>query len=209
MFGILVFGDSIVFGRGEKPALGWAGRLKQYFEEQDPYNAVYNLGIPGDTTGDLLERFDTEAKARIHYYFPEDKYIVIFGIGTNDARCIETPDKHQTKPDEFRQNILTLIKKAKKHAKKHAKHIVFVGLLPVNEDITNPFEDTYFTNKRQKEYNEIIKACCEQEKIEFIDLLDEWLKADYKNLLEDGLHPNSKGYERMYETVKNFLVSKN
>jgi len=30
MFGILVFGDSISFGRGESPCIGWSGRLKKY-----------------------------------------------------------------------------------------------------------------------------------------------------------------------------------
>lgn len=204
MFGILIFGDSIVYGRGEKPDIGWAGRFKEYFEKQDPYNAVYNLGIPGDTTNDLLERFDTEAKARIQYYLPENKFVIIFGIGTNDARCVETPDNQQTAPEEFKKNILSLIKKAGKHT----KHVVFVGLLPVDEDITNPFEDTYFTNKRQKEYNEIIKECCKQENIDFVDIIDEWLKIDYKDLLEDGLHPNSKGYEKIFEIVKEFLIKK-
>lgn len=204
MFGILIFGDSIVYGRGEKPDTGWAGRLKEYFERLDPYNAIYNLGIPRDTTDDLLERFDTEANARIHYFFPEDKFVIIFGIGTNDARCIETPANQQTTQEKFKKNILNLIKKAKKHTKR----IIFVGLLPVDEDITNPFEDTYFTNKRQKEYNNIIEECCKQENIDFIDLIDNWLKRKYKNLFEDGLHPNSKGYEKMYKIIKDFLVEK-
>jgi len=204
MFGILIFGDSIVFGRGEKPSLGWAGRLKEYFERQDPYNAVYNLGIPGDTTDNLLERFDTEIKARVHYFFPDDKFVIFFGIGTNDAKCIENPENYQTAKEKFRENMLSLIDKARKHT----KHIIFVGLLPVDESMTNPFEDTYFTNKRQKEYNKIIKECCKQEQINFIDLIDDWLKKDYKRLLGDGLHPNSKGYEKIFDTVKGFLIKK-
>ncbi|MBU1198963.1 MAG: hypothetical protein KKF46_08495 [Nanoarchaeota archaeon] len=204
MHGILTFGDSIVFGRGEKPGTGWVGRLKNYFEEQDFYHAVYNMGIPGDTTSDLLARFEIESKSRIHYFHTGDKYIIMFGIGTNDARCINNPENHQTEPDKFRKNIISLISKAKKHT----KNIVFIGLLPVDESITNPYEDTYFTNKLQKQYNDIIKECCKQENIEFIDLFDDWINIDYKVLLDDGLHPNSEGYEKMYEQIKEFLVEK-
>lgn len=204
MFGILVFGDSIVHGRGEQPNIGWVGRLKNYFEKQDPFYALYNVGIPGDTTSGLLERFDIEAKARIHYYYQGDKFIVMFGIGTNDALCIENPEKHNVEPSKFKENILALIEKAKTHT----KYVVFVGLLPVNEDKTNPFEKTYLTNQRQKEYNNITKECCKQENIDFIDLIDDWLKKDYKKLLEDGLHPNSKGYDEIYRSIKEFLVKK-
>jgi hypothetical protein len=45
MKGILCFGDSITFGRGEMPSIGWVGRLKNYYEKQDFYNCVFNLGI--------------------------------------------------------------------------------------------------------------------------------------------------------------------
>ena len=41
MHGILCFGDSITFGRGETPNIGWAGRLKKYFESKDFYNVLY------------------------------------------------------------------------------------------------------------------------------------------------------------------------
>jgi lysophospholipase L1-like esterase len=35
MFGVLVFGDSIAWGRGELPNIGWVGRLKKEIEATD------------------------------------------------------------------------------------------------------------------------------------------------------------------------------
>ena len=60
MYGISVFGDSITFGRGNNLDRGWCGRLRKYFESKDYYNCLYNLGLCGDTTNKLLERFDAE-----------------------------------------------------------------------------------------------------------------------------------------------------
>ncbi len=69
MFAITVIGDSIVFGRGNNKDRGWVGRLGKYFEVQDYYNAVYNLGIPGDISTNLIKRFDVECKSRIKFRF--------------------------------------------------------------------------------------------------------------------------------------------
>jgi lysophospholipase L1-like esterase len=43
---------------------------------------------------------------------------------------------------------------------------------------------------------------CEKENLYFIDMFD-LLK---KNDLEDGLHPNAKGHEKIFEKVKDYLI---
>ena len=62
MKGILCFGDSLTFGVGELPNKSWCGRLKDYFEIKENHNGVYNLGVPGHTSTDLLKRFNAEAE---------------------------------------------------------------------------------------------------------------------------------------------------
>ncbi|MFH1589335.1 MAG: GDSL-type esterase/lipase family protein [archaeon] len=203
MKGILVFGESTSFGRGDNENGGWSGRLKRYFESKDYYNVVYNLGVPGQSSTDLLERFDIEAKARTKKIWPNDEFTIIFAIGTNDSKGLDTPDNVKTPLDKFKKNILTLIDESKKFTDK----IVFIGLIPVNEDITNPYENTYFFNERTKQYNEVIKNCCKDNNILFIDMFDDWFKSDYKTLLGDGVHPNSKGYEKIFLKVKETLFS--
>lgn len=203
MFAICAFGDSFTFGRGNNPDKGWVGRLTKYFEAKDWFNAVYNLGIPGDSSDDLLKRFETECEARIKKNWPGDKYVLLIGIGINDCRFVDTPENPQTTPEDFKKNILNLIKLSKKQT----KEVIFIGLTPVDEKLTQPYENTYFFNERVKQFNEIIEDCCKSKKILFVDLFDEWIKFDYTKLLDDGVHPNAEGYEKMYKKVKDFLIS--
>lgn len=204
MFGILVCGDSISFGRGESPNIGWAGRLKKYFEPQGFHNCLFNLGIPGDTSTTLLKRFETEVKFRIRYIRPGDEFIVMIAIGINDSRGLGSPNKLETKPVKFENNISKLIQ----IAKKYTKNIVVIGLTPVDEDITNPFEDTYFTNDRIQEYDEILKNSAQNNKIQYINLFNNISKLNYTKLLVDGVHPNKRGYEEIYKIIKHFLIKK-
>lgn len=200
MFAITIFGDSIVFGRGDNKDHGWVGRLAKYFEVKDYYNVVYNMGIPGDTSTNLLKRLDTEAKARIRYFRPEDKHILVVGIGINDSRI--TNNKQATTKKRFNSNISRLIKLAKKHT----KHIAFIGLTPVDEKLTADYEGTSFTNGRISEFNNIIKTHCQKKNLLFIDVFKGLKKVNYKQLLDDGVHPNSKGYQKMFEIIKPKLV---
>ena len=204
MNAILCFGASITFGRGEQPCLGWVGRLKNYFEAKDYYNAVYNLGISGNTSVDLLNRFEIECKARTKKKRPEDKFVILIGIGTNDSRFVDTPNNPQTTPDDFKTNISKLLE----IAKKYSSEIVFVGLTPVDESKTNPYETTFFFNERVEQYNNIIKDSCNKENVLFVNLFEAWKELNYTKLLGDGLHPNSEGYDKMYESIKEFLIEK-
>ncbi|MBD3405675.1 MAG: hypothetical protein GF411_06035 [Candidatus Lokiarchaeota archaeon] len=156
MFAICAFGDSIVFGRGDNLDRGWVGRLRKYFEIKDQYNALYNLGIPGNSTTELLDRLDTECKARLKQYHEGDRFVILIGIGINDSRFVGSLDKPQTEKGVFRKNILKIIETAKIYS----NEIVFIGLTPVDEKLTNPYEDTFFLNSRIKEFNAVIQDCC-------------------------------------------------
>jgi lysophospholipase L1-like esterase len=140
MEGILCFGGSITFGRGEIPNKSWCGRLKDYFEVKGSHNGVYNLGVPGHTSTDLLKRFDAEAEGRIRIKRPSDKYLILVAIGTNDCKFDGKPENNnpRTTDDQFRKNINELITKAKLHKAK----LAFIGLSPVDKARTLPFEET-------------------------------------------------------------------
>ena len=190
---ILCFGDSITAGRGENPNTGWVGRLKQDVEKTDFYDHVYNLGIPGDNSTDLLKRFDTECKARINFK-RDNKFLILVAIGTNDAR-LYLDNNPETSQEKYKKNIQQLIKKSKSYQ----AETVFIGLTPIDEERTQPFDDkSKFEAKRVQEFNEIVKETCSKEKIQFIDLFDKLTEKD----LADGVHPNSQCYEKMYEIVK-------
>lgn len=203
---ILIFGDSITYGSWDIEG-GWVQRLRKFLDEKiltelNFYCLVYNLGISGDTTDDLLERFEFETKKRIK---EKEDTIIIFSIGGNDATFIDDKKQCQILKENFRENIKKLIKLADKYASK----IIFTGLLPTDELKTIPIPwalDKSYKNEHIIQYNEIIKSFCEENKILFIDFFEKFKKFDYKNLLEDRQHPNFEGHQKIFEIVKKFLI---
>ena len=94
-------------------------------------------------------------------------------------------------------------------AKKYSSKIVFVGTAMVDESKSTPIywnKNMYCRNEYLHQYNEIIKKVCKENKIYFVEISETFAKTDYKKLLEDGLHPNSKGHEIIFNIVKNFLL---
>lgn len=202
---ILVFGDSIVYGAWDKEG-GWVARLRKFLDERtlsntDIYYLIYNLGIDGDTTESLLKRFEQETTPRLL----EEETIFIFSLGINDSCFVKSKNVINTPIEKFNGNLQKLIKLARKSASK----IVFVGLTPIDETKTTPIPwDTNrsYKNEPIKKYNDIIKKVCKENKILFIEVFEKLINLDYKNCLEDGVHPNSEGHEKIFEIVKGFLT---
>src|SRR3989344_3552583 len=95
---ILVFGDSITYGAWDTNG-GWVQRLRTYLDKKqlaDPklYYELYNLGVSGDTSTDLLERFEAETKQRIKRMSAKEEIIIIVAIGTNDSIINNKTKKH-------------------------------------------------------------------------------------------------------------------
>ncbi len=197
---ILVFGDSIAAGVIDYEKGGWVQRLKSFFlKESDGEVSFYNCAISGDTTEEVLARFKTEAKARIG-----DDEVIIFAIGINDSLYDDGQNEYWVAPKQFEVNLVKLIELAKKFTNK----IVFTSLLPVDSRVNpTPWDlQLHYTLENTKKYSNIIRAVCNKDKLQYIDLMSDWLKRDYSKLLEDGLHPNSKGHKLIFEQVKDFLI---
>ncbi|MDF1498432.1 MAG: GDSL-type esterase/lipase family protein [Patescibacteria group bacterium] len=210
---ILIFGDSIVFGNWDKQG-GWANRLKNYYMKESldnsDYYMVYNIGVSGDTSSELLERFEFEIKHRLWEgkdTGEKEEIIIVISIGNNDAAFVKSKNEFNTTLDNFDLNIKQLLIIAKKYSTK----IFFVGLSLVDETKTMPVQWDFnieHSNKNIEKYNKIIKLACKEEKIYFINMYEEFKKLDYKKLLEDGVHPNSEGHKKMFEIVRDFLAEK-
>jgi len=196
---ICIFGASIVWGAVDPEHSGWVGRLRSFLELKRNFEIdVYNLGVSGDTTTDLLERFEVECKAR-------EPNIILISIGINDAQYINNESNPRTSLKDFRNNIQKVIK----IAQRFTPQIIFVGFNPIDESKTMPIPwspEKYYTNENVKKYNDMVKLVNKENNLLFIEIFEEWMKVDYRNLLEDGLHPNSKGHQKIFETVKDFLI---
>lgn len=202
---IFIFGDSIVDGNWDREKGGWTERLKLFFNEKRVSGEgvfVYSLGIAGNTSKDLLDRVEFESYQRQD---EQEKNIFIFAIGMNDSVFLPDKNRNLISPDQFKENLqyLTAL------ARKYSKSIIFVGLNRIEESKTTPLfwhSKMYCYDKHLKQYNEIIKAVCKEHKLIFVDILEEFKKEKYKELLDkDGLHPNAQGHQKIFEIVKKAL----
>jgi len=198
MVKILVFGDSIAWGAFDNEFGGWTERLKTHFLKnyEEKGIGVYNLSVSSNDTRGVLEFLEQDIK-KIAKIEPE-KNIFIFSIGSNDPRYMDKQNNVVVPKKEFEENLKKIINISKKHSKK----IIFTGLMGVDEKLTLPWTDNeYWENAGIEAYDSIIQRICEQEKIEFIPLIDLIDKTE----LHDGLHPNTKGHEKIFERIKKYL----
>lgn len=205
---VLFFGDSITWGAWDKEG-GWVARIKKFVDEKvidsnfEYYHDIYNVGISGDNTSGLLERFEAEAKNRID---EDSETALIFAIGVNDSQFVENVG-NRTPIEQFQENLKKLIDKAKKITEK----IVFVGLFPVDDSKLTPTSwelDKSYKLEDVGKYNQAIKNICESENVDFVDVYEEFVGKDYKSLLIDGLHPNTEGHKEIFDKVLKFLLDK-
>lgn len=191
---ICIFGDSIAWGASDPVGGGWAGRLSSHFEaDSESDSIIYNLSICGDTTEGLLKRFKSECEAR----GPQK---VIFAIGINDTAYFGTKDKPVVDSERFCENLLELAKQAKQIT----DDVIFVGLTEVDESRTMPVawdEGVFYDDESIIAYDAIIKEAAQAGGADYV-----WLGGlvDKKNL-EDGLHPNSDGHQRIFEKLVRVL----
>ncbi len=193
---ITIFGDSITYGMWDKSNGGWAQRLRAKLEsDNENYYTLYSLGIPGDTTTGVISRFENEMNARFSPYF---KNIIIFAIGINDS--IFGYGQNAVSFDTFKAHLETLLSKAQRYT----NNIIFLGLTRVDDDkipqsYNLPFET--FINSEIDKYDDEIKAFCNEKKLMYIDVRNLLKKSD----IDDGVHPNDFGHEKIAEVVKNKL----
>lgn len=203
---ILIFGSSITWGAWDIEG-GWAQRLKSFCDNKaiatnfEMYNAVYCLGISGDKSTDLLERFESEIKARID---EDEKTLILVEIGINDSQFLLKENKHRVSPEEYKENIIRLIEITKElHV-----DLIFIGLTPVDKrvDPTPWTPGKTYRLEFIKQYDEILRNVSEEYNIPHIKLIIKFPKDEYQNLLNDGLHPSTAGHKIMYEEVKKYLT---
>ena len=184
-----IWGDSITYGACDSEALGWVGRLRKSFGTED-HIGVYNFGICGDTTDDLLKRFSIEADA-LH---PD---IIVFAIGINDSKYPTGKTESIVPLEKYKQNMRELIALARKHN----NNVSIIGSTKVNEALIRD-SGTRFVNDVIKTYNDFLKEFAESEELIYIDVFG---VLDIHTDLGDGLHPNAQGYEKLFRAIREFV----
>ncbi len=192
---ICIFGDSIAFGHSDNNRGGWCDRLKQEYFEKGEWS-VYNLGISGNTSKNVLGRFESECKVR----FPK---VILIAIGLNDSAFDQNLGRCRVLPGDTKENLEKFIEIAQRVNSK----IVFIGLTKVIDKllVSVPWrKNLSYCNDDVKKYDAIIKEVAEENDIPYCPMFDLLNDED----LPDGLHPNSVGHQKMFERIKGFLEEK-
>lgn len=200
---IFIYGDSIALGLWDKMG-GWVDRLKRYIQSEEVssgiknYHKVYNLGVDGNFTRNVIKRFQNETEARLD---PKEKYVFVFATGINDTVY---KDNHifESTPEQYIHELYTVNEMAKKYSSK----ICFIDITPVNESLTQPIKSSLsgkcYSNKRIEEFNNALYDHCRKNNTLYVRVNERFKKApDYTKLLLDGLHPNDEGHQIIFEEV--------
>lgn len=173
--------DKIVF-IGDSIIAGWKNHL--LFETNVHY---INRGINGQVTTQILHRFEQDVVSL------RPKYVIIL-VGTNDIAENCGPITFE----KIQQNFHTMLQIAEENNIK----VVLCSILPVSE---------YYWNRKIKPQEKVISlnlflaSLANNKNVYYIDFHKEMkdqntIKANYS---DDGVHPNSVGYDLMSSILKN------
>jgi lysophospholipase L1-like esterase len=175
---LCVFGDSIVVGSDDRKGGGWVARMRLDFNSRGRIS-VYNLGVDGDRSEQLLRRIGSEAAART-------ASVIVIGIGAND---LGWHGSGGTEAALFRERYDSILAEAERLTGR----ILTLGILNVDE--TN---DSHGVSNRQVlAFNEVIAELTRKHGAEHLDLYGTLEPGDFT----DGLHPNSSGHAKLAPLV--------
>jgi len=184
---ICFFGDSFTNGTADEEYLGWVGRVCANRRKAGAVLTMYNLGIGGNTSADIMGRWQQEAQARIGGR--SDGYLV-FSFGTND--CAKGEDGRARLPQNERlKNARAILVSAPK-----LWPTLFIGPLPIADDPV--------ANKRISDLSRQLGVFARTHKVPYLDVFSTMHKSDAWNnacLAGDGAHPGSDGYKMIADMV--------
>jgi len=171
---LCVFGDSIAVGSGDREAGGWVARLRLDLNARGKIS-VYNLGVDGDRTEQLLRRLAGEAAAR-------NASVIVISVGANDLGWHGTSGIDSPLFRERYDSILS-------QAERFTSRILVLGLLNVDEGN----ESHGVRNEQVIAFNDIVEELARVHGAEFLGLYGLLSAEDFV----DGLHPGSSGHAKL------------
>lgn len=200
---VLIFGDSIAQGFYDEGG-GWVNRLRWHYDKIAVDNhdltqpTIFNLGVSGDTTKNLLKRMDTEIAAR---QWPGEQLAIVIAIGTNDT--LYRDEENETEPDKYK----TMLSKLVKITQKYTPKVMFVGLFPVVDKLLQPLPwsstGKCYSTERMKLFEDTLQEFCKESTLPIVTIWDVFQDQDsLENVFFDGIHPNSAGHQVIADTVR-------
>ena len=180
---VFCFGDSITYGSDDLTKTGWANQLRAFLDNKDnAYGLVYNLGISGEMTDGLVERFERETQSRLKVLkeIKRKNNTFIFAYGANDTIFFVSKNAFAIDSDKFKDNLVGVIRKAKELGDK----VYIQTITPVVTDriVNHPNKDKIRKNEYVDKYNCKILEIVEEEGINLIDINKAFVEQDYSGL---------------------------
>jgi len=183
---VCAFGDSITYGNTDPILGGWVNRLKVTFAlNQKLLGTVFNHGIDGDTSYDLLRRLDAELTHRTCD-------AIVLGVGANDVQLLGDDRHPRLTETEFGDNLTTLVKISRRHVR-------WVFLLGISRIQAHKCQGgaIFLTSERVTAFDRRIARVAGETGSHFIPMQELLTDED----LADGVHPNAEGHRKMSEQV--------
>ena len=185
---IFFIGDSFTHGTGDPEGLGWIGRVCAQAMTQGKDLTGYNLGVRGDTTYLIQQRWQPEVQCRI----AETALVgFVFSFGANDVNL----DGETGRPRVCLTDSLIYAQRILRQAEQMG---------PVLMVESPPIADDAAANQRLIELNQQIADLCNTLAIPHIPtctaLLNNsvWVEEAIAN---DGAHPRAEGYKALAKII--------
>ena len=171
-FTVVGFGDSLMAGFGLGPGEGFTDKLQAALRAKGHDVTVANAGVSGDTSSGGLARLD--------WSVPDGTKLVILELGANDML-------RGVSPDIAEKNLDDMLAKLK--ARKIAVLLAGMRAAPnLGADYQTAFDAIY--PKLAAKYD-----------VPLYPFFLDGVAGESGFQLEDGLHPNAKGVDRMVERI--------
>jgi acyl-CoA thioesterase-1 len=169
---ILAFGDSLTAGYNLPPSKSFAAQLEQRVLSQGRKVRVTNAGLSGDTT--------SGGRTRLAWSLQDKPDLIILELGANDGlRGLD--------PASMRENLEAMIQECLETGAR----VILAGMrAPVN------WGEAY-----RKEFEKVFPELAQKYGLPLYPFFLEGVITNPALLLEDGLHPNAGGVERIVDGI--------
>jgi acyl-CoA thioesterase-1 len=169
---IVGFGDSLMAGYQLAPGQSFPEKLEAAMNAEGHDVVISNAGVSGDTTSAGLARLD--------WSVPDGTDLVILELGANDML-------RGVSPDVIGGNLTEMIERLQARE----IDILLIGMLAA------PNLGTDYAAR----FNAIYPDLAKEYDLPLYSFFLEGVAANAALLLEDGMHPNAEGIDRMVEGV--------
>lgn len=178
-------GNRIIF-MGDSITEFWKMNDSTFFSQ----NKYINRGISGQTTSQMVERFENDVLK-----LQPKKVVILAGI--NDIAENNGP----ISLEEIFQNIVSMIDMTNENK----AEVILCSVLPANRFYWNT---KILPGEKVVALNKMIQNYANSNKIKFVDYYSEMVDNSnglQKHYGEDGVHPNLKGYLKMKSILEPYI----